>query len=88
MAVGFEKMAAGSLEKLQPLMEDRTFSVERHVNVMSETYGLTPSPITCQVSLKQSSYSPICDIKICGLDVWTCRTRAYGKIRNQTRTFC
>lgn len=51
MAVGFEKMAAGSLEKLQPIMEDRALSVDKHINVMSETYGLTPSPITCQVSL-------------------------------------
>ncbi|KAI6193422.1 Acetyl-CoA C-myristoyltransferase [Aphelenchoides besseyi] len=49
MAVGFEKMAPGSLEKLQPLMEDRVISVDRHINVMSETYGLTPTPITCQM---------------------------------------
>ncbi|KAI6218724.1 Sterol carrier protein 2 [Aphelenchoides besseyi] len=49
LAVGFEKMAPGSLEKLQPLMDDRVISVDRHINVMSETYGLTPTPITCQM---------------------------------------
>ncbi|KAI6238608.1 Sterol carrier protein 2 [Aphelenchoides fujianensis] len=49
MAVGFEKMAPGSLEKLQPTMDDRALPVDRHINVMSETFGLTPSPITCQM---------------------------------------
>ncbi|CAD5214240.1 unnamed protein product [Bursaphelenchus xylophilus] len=49
LAVGFEKMAPGSLEKMQPLMEDRTFSTEKHIQVMNDTYGIGPTPILCQM---------------------------------------
>lgn len=49
MATGFEKMAPGSLENMGGNLSDRTNPVEKHLEVMSDTYGLFPAPITCQM---------------------------------------
>lgn len=49
MAVGFEKMARGSLESMGAGLDDRANPVERHVNVISETFGVEPSPMTAQM---------------------------------------
>lgn len=49
MAVGFEKMAPGSLEAMQGNMDDRAQPVEKHIEIMAETYGLFPAPITAQM---------------------------------------
>ncbi|VDM51060.1 unnamed protein product [Toxocara canis] len=49
MAVGFEKMAPGSLEAMQGNMDKRAQPVEKHIEVMAETYGLFPAPITAQM---------------------------------------
>ncbi|CAI2329488.1 unnamed protein product [Caenorhabditis sp. 36 PRJEB53466] len=46
---GFERMAAGSLENLSQPIDDRAIPVDKHVEVMSETYGLEPAPITAQM---------------------------------------
>jgi sterol carrier protein 2 len=49
MAVGFEKMAPGSLEALSRPIDDRAIPIDKHIQVMSETYGISNSPITCQM---------------------------------------
>uniref|UniRef100_A0A914XJ86 Uncharacterized protein n=1 Tax=Plectus sambesii TaxID=2011161 RepID=A0A914XJ86_9BILA len=49
LAVGFEKMAQGSLENMGGRMDDRAMPVEKHIGVMSETYGLFPAPMTAQM---------------------------------------
>uniref|UniRef100_A0A0K0FRA0 Sterol carrier protein 2 n=1 Tax=Strongyloides venezuelensis TaxID=75913 RepID=A0A0K0FRA0_STRVS len=49
LAVGFEKMAPGSLESMAGNLNDRAQPIENHIGVMSETYGLFPAPITCQM---------------------------------------
>uniref|UniRef100_A0A915B538 Sterol carrier protein 2 n=1 Tax=Parascaris univalens TaxID=6257 RepID=A0A915B538_PARUN len=49
MAVGFEKMAPGSLETMQGNMDDRAQPVEKHIEIMAETYGIFPAPITAQM---------------------------------------
>lgn len=48
LATGFEKMAPGSLENMGH-WDDRANPVEKHLEVMADTYGLHPSPITCQM---------------------------------------
>ena len=50
LACGFEKMAPGSLENMGSGPNDgRAIPVDKHVEVMAETYGLFPAPITCQM---------------------------------------
>uniref|UniRef100_A0A914C2Y0 propanoyl-CoA C-acyltransferase n=1 Tax=Acrobeloides nanus TaxID=290746 RepID=A0A914C2Y0_9BILA len=49
LATGFEKMRPGSMENMGGNLDDRTNPVEKHVEVMAETYGLFPAPITCQM---------------------------------------
>lgn len=49
LACGFEKMAAGSLENMGAPIDDRAISVDKHIEVMNETYGLFPAPITAQM---------------------------------------
>ncbi|CAD6191402.1 unnamed protein product [Caenorhabditis auriculariae] len=49
LASGFERMAAGSLENMSAPVDDRALSVDKHIEVMSETFGLQPSPITAQM---------------------------------------
>ncbi len=49
MAVGFEKMAPGSLEAMGGTMDDRAIPVDKHIGVMAETYGLFPAPMTAQM---------------------------------------
>jgi acetyl-CoA acetyltransferase len=49
LAVGFEKMAPGSLENMAGGLDDRAQPVERHIGVMADTYGLFPAPITAQM---------------------------------------
>ncbi|CAI5441392.1 unnamed protein product [Caenorhabditis angaria] len=46
---GFERMAPGSLEKLSANVDDRALSIDHHIEVMAETYGLQPVPITAQM---------------------------------------
>ncbi|VDM46721.1 unnamed protein product [Toxocara canis] len=58
MAVGFEKMAPGSLEAMQGNMDERAQPVEKHIEVMAETYGLFPAPITAQINSQfQKAYT-------------------------------
>jgi len=49
MAVGFEKMAPGSLENMKDKLDDRAISTDHHIGVIAETYGLVPAPITAQM---------------------------------------
>ncbi|KAH7723247.1 non-specific lipid-transfer protein-like isoform 2 [Aphelenchoides avenae] len=49
MAVGFEKMAPGSLEALSKPIDDRALPADKHIEVMCETYGISHAPITCQM---------------------------------------
>ncbi|TMS32242.1 hypothetical protein L596_000109 [Steinernema carpocapsae] len=49
LACGFEKMAPGSLEKMGGQLDDRTHPNEKHVEVMANTYGLFPAPMTAQM---------------------------------------
>lgn len=48
LAVGFEKMAKGSLESMG-YMDDRTQPIEKHIDVISSTYGLVPAPLMAQI---------------------------------------
>lgn len=48
MAVGFEKMDSGSLDT-SSVSSGRALPVEKHIEVMSDTYGLHPAPITAQM---------------------------------------
>jgi hypothetical protein len=49
MAVGFEKMAPGSLENMKQAVDDRAVSTDKHIQVIADTYGLVPAPITAQM---------------------------------------
>ncbi|GMT16123.1 hypothetical protein PFISCL1PPCAC_7420, partial [Pristionchus fissidentatus] len=49
MACGFEKMASGSLENMAGATDDRALSVDHHIEVMANTHGLQPAPITAQM---------------------------------------
>ncbi|GMT22192.1 hypothetical protein PFISCL1PPCAC_13489 [Pristionchus fissidentatus] len=49
MACGFEKMAAGSLEKQQAVIDDRATSADHHLEVMSNTFGLAAAPFAAQM---------------------------------------
>lgn len=50
LAIGFEKMATGSLEASQSSDGvDRALPIDKHIQVMSDTYGLHPAPITSQM---------------------------------------
>ncbi|GMR39601.1 hypothetical protein PMAYCL1PPCAC_09796, partial [Pristionchus mayeri] len=49
LACGFERMAAGSLENMNTNIDDRAISVDKHIGVMSDTFGLHPAPITAQM---------------------------------------
>lgn len=49
MAVGFERMASGSLEALQPQIDDRALPIDMHIQLISDTYGLQPAPIMAQL---------------------------------------
>ncbi|CAJ0580508.1 unnamed protein product, partial [Mesorhabditis spiculigera] len=51
MAVGFEKMATGSLDKMRKAqkLDDRATSHDHYIEVMADTYGLTTAPITAQM---------------------------------------
>ena len=46
MALGFEKMAPGSLTSTY---DDRANPLDKHIQVMSETRGLTAAPVTAQM---------------------------------------
>ncbi|XP_013407713.1 non-specific lipid-transfer protein [Lingula anatina] len=46
MALGFEKMERGSLSAKYT---DRTNPMDKHVEVMANTFGLEPSPVTAQM---------------------------------------
>ncbi|VDK82568.1 unnamed protein product [Onchocerca ochengi] len=48
LAVGFEKMKSGSLESMEST-GDRTHPLERHIDVISSTYGLQPVPVMAQM---------------------------------------
>ncbi|KAF7633893.1 hypothetical protein Mgra_00006755 [Meloidogyne graminicola] len=50
LAVGFEKMQPGSLENSpEHLVDDRALPVEKHIQLMADTYGLQAAPITSQM---------------------------------------
>ncbi|VDO50965.1 unnamed protein product, partial [Haemonchus placei] len=49
LACGFEKMATGSLDTQAGNSDGRALSVDNHIQVMSDTYGLFPAPITAQM---------------------------------------
>ncbi|EYC23922.1 hypothetical protein Y032_0014g2217 [Ancylostoma ceylanicum] len=49
LACGFEKMATGSLDTQAGNSDDRALSVDNHIQVMADTYGLFPAPITAQM---------------------------------------
>uniref|UniRef100_A0A914GYM0 Sterol carrier protein 2 n=1 Tax=Globodera rostochiensis TaxID=31243 RepID=A0A914GYM0_GLORO len=49
LAVGFEKMNPGSLEATQGMEDDRTLPVDKHIQLMADTYGLQAAPITSQM---------------------------------------
>uniref|UniRef100_A0A7E4W7G9 Sterol carrier protein 2 n=1 Tax=Panagrellus redivivus TaxID=6233 RepID=A0A7E4W7G9_PANRE len=49
LACGFEKMAPGSLEAMNGNSDGRALPVDKHIEVMAETYGLFPAPMTCQM---------------------------------------
>ncbi|CAJ0933283.1 unnamed protein product, partial [Mesorhabditis belari] len=51
MAVGFEKMATGPLDNMRNAQktDTRATSMDNHIQVMSDTYGLNASPITAQM---------------------------------------
>lgn len=49
LAVGFEKMEPGSLEATQPPSGTRALPVEKHIQLMADTYGLNAAPITSQM---------------------------------------
>lgn len=46
LAVGFEKMAKGSLKSN---FEDRTNPMDKHVIVLSNTHGIAPAPVAAQL---------------------------------------
>ncbi|KAM3715667.1 Non-specific lipid-transfer protein-like [Dirofilaria immitis] len=48
LAVGFEKMKGGSLESMEN-NDDRTHALERHIDIISSTYGLLPVPVMAQM---------------------------------------
>lgn len=48
LAVGFEKMKIGSLESMEN-SDGRTHALERHIDVISSTNGLQPSPLMAQM---------------------------------------
>lgn len=49
LATGFEKMAPGSMENQGGKMDDRAMSVDNHLQVMADTYGLQAAPMTAQM---------------------------------------
>uniref|UniRef100_A0AC34RP11 Thiolase N-terminal domain-containing protein n=2 Tax=Panagrolaimus sp. JU765 TaxID=591449 RepID=A0AC34RP11_9BILA len=50
MACGFEKMMSGSLENMGSGPNDgRAMPVDKHLEVMADTFGLFPAPMTCQM---------------------------------------
>ncbi|WKX96848.1 hypothetical protein Q1695_012920 [Nippostrongylus brasiliensis] len=49
LACGFEKMATGSLDTQAGNSDDRALAVDNHIQVMADTYGLFPAPITAQM---------------------------------------
>ncbi|PAV87820.1 hypothetical protein WR25_06060 [Diploscapter pachys] len=50
MACGFEKMGRGSIENQGGQIDDgRAIPVDKHVEVMAETFGLHPAPMTAQM---------------------------------------
>jgi sterol carrier protein 2 len=49
LACGFEKMLPGSLEAMSSNPDGRAIAVDKHLEVMSDTYGLFPAPMTCQM---------------------------------------
>ncbi|KHJ91259.1 thiolase protein, partial [Oesophagostomum dentatum] len=49
LACGFEKMATGSLDSQARGGDDRALAVDNHIQVMADTYGLFPAPITAQM---------------------------------------
>ncbi|CAK5082168.1 unnamed protein product [Meloidogyne enterolobii] len=49
LAVGFEKMQPGSLENSPEHLDDRALPVEKHIQLMADTYGLQAAPITSQM---------------------------------------
>ncbi|KAL3108507.1 hypothetical protein niasHT_015429 [Heterodera trifolii] len=49
LAVGFEKMNPGSLEATQGMEGDRALPVDKHIQLMADTYGLQAAPITSQM---------------------------------------
>uniref|UniRef100_A0A8R1ELN6 Thiolase_N domain-containing protein n=1 Tax=Caenorhabditis japonica TaxID=281687 RepID=A0A8R1ELN6_CAEJA len=49
LCAGFEKMASGSLDKMSAPFDDRALTVDHHIEVMSDTYGLEPAPMTAMM---------------------------------------
>ncbi|MCP9262190.1 Non-specific lipid-transfer protein [Dirofilaria immitis] len=52
LAVGFEKMKGGSLESMEN-NDDRTHALERHIDIISSTYGLLPVPVMAQMNQRE-----------------------------------
>uniref|UniRef100_A0A0R3RIM5 Sterol carrier protein 2 n=1 Tax=Elaeophora elaphi TaxID=1147741 RepID=A0A0R3RIM5_9BILA len=48
LAVGFEKMKGGSLESMEN-NDGRTHALERHIDLISSTNGLVPTPLMAQM---------------------------------------
>ncbi|KAJ1354891.1 Non-specific lipid-transfer protein-like 2 [Parelaphostrongylus tenuis] len=49
LACGFEKMAPGSLDSQMGGNDDRVIPIDKHIQVISDTYGLFPAPLMAQM---------------------------------------
>jgi sterol carrier protein 2 len=49
LATGFEKMVIGSLENMPGQFHDRVNPLDKHVSVVSDSYGFEASPMTAQM---------------------------------------
>ncbi|KAI6184837.1 hypothetical protein M3Y97_00639100 [Aphelenchoides bicaudatus] len=49
LCVGFEKMKSGSMDGIQPKIDNRATSKDNHLKVVDETFGLTSAPSNPQL---------------------------------------
>lgn len=49
LCVGFERMAPGSMDKMQPKIDGRATSKDHHLRVVDERFGLTDAPSNPQM---------------------------------------
>ncbi|VDM61904.1 unnamed protein product [Angiostrongylus costaricensis] len=49
LACGFEKMAPGSLDSQAENNDDRILPIDKHIQVIADTYGLFPAPMMAQM---------------------------------------